>query len=185
MKHLVTALFLLLPFSADAVEVAGVQVPDTVSVQDNELALAGAGVRSKFFVKVYVGALYIMNLNDRGRDGVLAQAGPKSVRLHFLYKELAPEKLIEAWNDGFAANHSEAELSMLKPRIALFNAMFPAVKRGDVVRLDLLNNGRTDVWINDTKRGAVAGTDFQQALLKIWIGDKPVDKDLKTAMLGE
>lgn len=43
----------------------------------------------------------------------------------------------------------------------------------------------TQVWINGTLKGSVAGEDFSQALLKIWLGKKPADADLKEAMLGK
>jgi hypothetical protein len=31
----------------------------------------------------------------------------------------------------------------------------------------------------------IPGEDFYAALLKIWLGEKPVDADLKKAMLGQ
>lgn len=182
------ALLLVLSLSlvAPAVgkEIAGVQVPDTVTVNDQPLVLNGAGIRSRFFIKVYVGALYLQSpANDAQR--VIAQAGPKSVRLHITYGEISSEQLTEALHDGFVANSAAAEIDALKTRIDRFRAMFPAVQREDVVRLDLLADGNTEIWINANKRGAISGADFQNALLKIWLGDKPADKSLKRAMLGQ
>ncbi|MBI3897969.1 MAG: chalcone isomerase family protein [Gammaproteobacteria bacterium] len=165
-------------------EIAGVQVPDTVTVQTNDLVLNGAGIRTRVFFKIYVGALYL-----KAREGntlsVLAAPAPKSVRLHLLHSEISADKLVDAWNDGFAANHTADELKALKARIDQFNKLFPTVFRGDVIRLDLLLDGSTEVFINDKKRGAVPGEDFQKALLKIWLGNNPVDKDLKQALLGK
>jgi hypothetical protein len=31
----------------------------------------------------------------------------------------------------------------------------------------------------------IAGDDFYRGLLRIWLGDKPVDADLKKGMLGQ
>ncbi|MGV0976826.1 MAG: chalcone isomerase family protein, partial [Azonexus sp.] len=42
-----------------AAEVAGIKVDDQIKVGANELVLNGAGVRTKVFIKVYVGALYV------------------------------------------------------------------------------------------------------------------------------
>ena len=42
-----------------AAEVAGVKVDDQIKVGSSELVLNGAGLRTKVFVKVYVGALYV------------------------------------------------------------------------------------------------------------------------------
>jgi hypothetical protein len=40
------------------------------------------------------------------------------------------------------------------------------------------------VWINDTLNGIVPGEDFFAALLKIWLGPKPAEANLKDALLG-
>lgn len=50
--------------------------------------------------------------------------------------------------------------------------------------VDLLPGDETRVSINNEVRGSVTGADFQQALLKIWLGDAPADADLKRGMLG-
>ena len=42
-----------------AAEVAGVKVDDKIRVGSSDLVLNGAGLRSKVFIKVYVGALYV------------------------------------------------------------------------------------------------------------------------------
>jgi Chalcone isomerase-like len=166
-------------------EIAGVSVPESVTPpgQDTALALNGAGVRTKFFFKIYVGALYLPKPLDAA-EAVLDFAGPSSVRMFFLYHEVSAAKLVDAWNEGFAANLSADALKALQPRIAQFNALFHTVHRGDVVRLDYLPDTGTQVWINDELRGTVAGVDFHRALLAIWLGAKPADGDLKEAMLG-
>ena len=99
--------------------------------------------------------------------------------------EVEAAKLVEAWNEGFEGNLDKAELARLRPRIDAFNALFTDVRRGDEVRLDYLPGKGTEVWYGDTLRGVVEGADFQAALLSIWLGDKPADKSLKAAMLGE
>lgn len=181
---LLVVLSLSLVAPAFGKEIAGIQVPETVTVNDQALVLNGAGIRSRFFIKVYVGTLYLQSPeNDAPR--VIAQPGPKSVRLHITYGEISSDQLTEALNDGFVANSTAAEIGTLKARIEQFRAMFPAVRRNDLVRLDLLPDGTTEVSINTNKRGAISGADFQNALLKIWLGDRPVDKSLKRAMLGQ
>jgi len=58
MKNLFAALFLTFIFSGQsrAVEVAGVHLDQTVTVQNQQLKLNGYGVRKKFFIKVYIGS---------------------------------------------------------------------------------------------------------------------------------
>ena len=58
------------------------------------------------------------------------------------------------------------------------------VKEGDVITLDYLPNSGTQISVNGTARGTIAGADFNQALLRIWLGNKPAQDDLKKEMLG-
>jgi hypothetical protein len=177
-------ILLLLPVpGAHAREVAGIQIPDKVALGESTLVLNGAGVRSKFFVKVYVGALYLSAM-QRDAAGIIAADAPVAVHLHFLHSEVEVKKLVDAWNDGFNANHDAAQLAALKARIERFNALFHTVKRGDIIRIEYTPGSGTTVAINAEERGAIEGADFRAALLRIWLGDKPVDDDLKRAMLG-
>ena len=181
-KMAILALALAVP-PAFALTVEGVNVPESITVADTPLMLNGAGVRKRFFVKVYVGALYLP-AKQTATAGVLDASGPKSVRLHFLYKELEAKKLTDAWTEGFKNNNSDAEFKALGARLDQFNGFFRSVKQGETIFVDLLPNGETRVSINNEARGSVTGADFQQALLKIWLGDEPADADLKRGMLG-
>jgi hypothetical protein len=169
--------------TATAREIAGVNVPESTTVENKMLVLNGAGIRKKFFIKIYVGALYLTTKRSNVAE-ILADPGAKRITMTFLYKEVSDEKLVDGWNDGFSGNTSEGELKNLQQPIEQFNSFFRTVHEGDVIRLDYLPGKGTEVWINDVLKGTVAGEDFQQALLKIWLGRKPADAGLKDAMLG-
>jgi hypothetical protein len=58
-------------------------------------------------------------------------------------------------------------------------------KTGSQVFIDWLPEGGTRLTVNGQVRGSdIAGEDFFKALLKIWLGNKPVQDDLKQALLG-
>ena len=169
---------------ATALEIAGVDVPQSVIVENKALVLNGAGIRKKFFFKIYVGALYLpAKLNKV--DAILAETGPKRITMHFLYKEVSAEDLVKGWNEGFSGNNSAAQVKSLQARIDQFNKLFRTVKEGDVIRLDYLPEKGTQVYINDQQMGMVEGFDFNQAVLKIWLGKKPADDGVKKAWLGK
>lgn len=171
--------------TAAAAEVAGVGFEENARVADGgpELMLNGAGVRSKFFVKVYAAGLYLPE-KAGSADAVLALPGPKRVRMHFIHSEVSAEKIRSAWTDGYKANHSEAELVALEDRIAQFNALFPTLRSGDVVDVDFIPGSGTAVRLNGETQGIVPGEDFYRATLKIWLGESPASTGLKKAMLG-
>ena len=182
----VSVLFLLITSQAvAAVEVAGVKVPEKISIGESgsQLVLNGAGIRKKLFIKVYVGALYLPSKQNTVA-AILNAEGPKRITMHFLYKEVSAKKLVNGWNEGFEENSTAGEVKSLQERINRFNKLFRTVKKGDVIRLDYSPDQGTQVWINDQLMGTVEGNDFNRALLKIWLGSKPADGGLKKAWLG-
>jgi len=167
-----------------AKEVAGVKVPEQVPLANTALKLNGAGIRSKFFFKIYVGALYLPQ-KTQDAETAINMDGPKRLLMHFLYKEVEKEKLIEGWVDGFKNNHTRKQFDALKTQLEVFNALFVTVKRGDRIELDYLPETGTRVRINDQIKGSIPGKAFYSALLRVWLGEEPADSGLKAAMLGE
>lgn len=182
--RLIAALVLLLsPVTALAKEVAGVSLPETVTLGSKPLVLNGAGIRSKFFIKVYVGALYLP-ARTRDAETILRGTGPVAMHMHVVHSEISKEKLVDAWNDRFDANLEAAERARLGPRIARFNGLFRSVRKGEVMRLDYQPGVGTTVSINNETRGVIEGEDFMQAWLGIWLGREPADTGLKKGLLG-
>lgn len=171
--------------SAWAMDVAGVSVMDTAIVEGTSLQLNGAGVRSKFFFKIYVAQLYLEEPSQEA-DAVIQGQGKKRVVMHFLYDGVGPDKLVEGWNDGFGANLDAQSKGQLQERIETFNSMFAdEMKSGDIVLFDYLPGKGTRVEIKGEVRGMIEGKDFNDALLSIWLGEKPVTEDLKKDLLGK
>jgi len=168
--------------SASALSLAGVQVPSQQTVNGKQLKLNGAGIREKFFIKVYVGALYLPQATSNVDKAI--KAAPKRMWIHFVHDKVEKKKIVEAWNEGFAANTGKDELNKLKQRIDEFNGMFTTMSKGDEIMLDYLPAKGTRVIINGKTKGIVKGDDFHQAVMRIWLGKKPVTKGLKKALLG-
>ena len=168
-----------------AAEVEGVKLADKIQLGGSELALNGAGVRTRGFFKVYVGALYLQKKSGT-TEAVLADAGAKRVTLYML-RDVEAEQLFSALNDGLKKNHAPAELAKLEPQVKQLEAIFTAVKaakNGDVILLDYLPGAGTRVTVRGEDKGTIAGEDFNRALLTVWLGEQPADASLKKAMLG-
>lgn len=167
-----------------AKEIEGVVVEEQLlSESGATLHLNGTGIRKKLFFKIYIAALYLAN-RSADASAVIADDGEKRIVMHFLYDEVGKDKLVEGWNEGFAANHTEEALGLLQSRIDSFNAMFDEdVVAGDVIVFDYLPQTGTRVTIKGNVKGVVEGKDFNDALLAIWLGDKPVGSDLKKGLL--
>ena len=182
---ILTLFFSALTFSANALDLKGVKLDETAQVGGTALVLNGAGVRTKLMFKVYVAALYLTR-KQVSADTVLSDTGNKRVSMHFL-RELSAEKLLHAIDEGFEANNSKAEMAAVEPQMKAFRQLMTsskAVIEGDVILLDYTTAG-TQVSLNGKALGTVEGAAFNQALLRVWLGEKPVDAALKKAMLGQ
>lgn len=180
-------LFAALGFTnAQAFEVDSVNVADKAKVGDGaELTLNGAGMRKRVFFKVYVAALYLAEKKSAA-EAVLADPGPKRLALH-IRRELSAEQLLDALNDGLKANNTPAELAPLEARLKDFDNIMTSVGKaspGNLITLDFIPGSGTRVQLNGQTKGNIEGEDFNKALLKIWLGNNPVQDSLKKALLG-
>ena len=166
--------------TATALEIAGVQIPKTVNT---DLTLNGAGIRSKFFFKIYIAELYLEHPAKTIRE-VLDTPGRKRMIMHLLYDKISKEQLVEGWNDGFGKNLNDEQLKQLATKIMQFNAMFVTVHGGDEIIFDYTPGIGTVVTIAGVQKGVVEGAAFNSALLSIWLGKEPVGEDLRDALLG-
>jgi hypothetical protein len=171
--------------SANARDLDGVNMPDSVTLSgtDVPLVLNGMGYRTKFIFDVYVGALYTES-KVSSQKSVHALTGPKRVVMHMVHDEVSHEKMAGAWEEGFEENNSDAQLEKLKARLKVLISYFPDLKKGNEVLLDYIPEVGTRVTINGEEKGIIEGADFSTALLDVWLGEEPVDEDLKDAMLG-
>ena len=182
-KSVVLVVGFLLSTPLLGADIGGIHVDDKAMLVGRELVLNGGGVRKRVVFSVYVATLY---LPQKASDlaGVLAQ-GPRRIRLDLL-RTLSADALIDALNEGLEANNSATELAAVKTAVdqmASIMKSFGQVKEKDVVTLDY-HDGVTDVALNGEVKGAVPGEAFNQALTRVWLGDKPVQSDLKKALLG-
>lgn len=183
MRRIILSCWFLLYFvtTATALEIAGVQIPETLNT---ELTLNGAGIRSKFFFKIYIAELYLEH-PAKTAEKVLDTPGRKRMTMHILYDEVTKEKLVDGWNEGFRTNLNDEQLKQLAPEIKQFNELFVTVHEGEEIILDYAPDTGTVVTIAGVKKGAVQGAAFNSALLAIWLGKEPVGDDLRDALLGK
>ena len=119
-------------------------------------------------------------------DSIIADDHEHRVALHMLH-ELSSKKLYGAFSEAIEVNHTHDELAALGAQLKQMAQIFDALKKvrpGDVITLDYLPASGTQISVNGTARCTIAGAAFNRALLRIWLGSRPVQDDLKKAMLG-
>lgn len=184
-RFMLAVMFCVASLSVKAVEMEGVKLPDTALLGFQSLVLNGAGVRSKFFVKVYVAALYLPN-KQSSAGFIIEDERAHRIALHLL-REVSGDKLFRAFYDAIESNHSYEERKAMKPQIEHMKQIFSAVgevKQGDVITIDYLPSKGVQIGVNGSVLDSIPGKAFDRALLKIWLGKSPAQDDLKKALLG-
>ncbi len=170
--------------AVQAAEVAGVRIDDAARVGGRDLVLNGAGVRSKLFIKVYVGALYV-GQKTATPAAVYDSPAPRRMLLRLL-RDMEAKTLQAALDEGLRNNLTAAEFAAIQGPAGQLGKLLQGigtVREGDAVTLDFGADG-VAVGLNGQARGTVAGGDFAKALLRVWLGDKPADAGLKKSLLG-
>jgi len=86
--------------------------------------------------------------------------------------------------EGISRNVSADKIAELEPAIRSFNTFYSDVEPGDRYALTYLPGKGTELSLNGEPRGIVAGLDFAAAMFSIWLGESPLDRALKSALLG-
>ncbi len=187
MKNLLLVLLLCLANLAHATEVGGVRFDDRIKLGAAELRLNGAGLRAKFIFRAYAIGLYLTEKKTQAAEA-LALDGAKRLQIVALW-ELTGEQFADALVGGIQKNLSEAEIEPLRSRIEEFKAAILTQKstvKGSVITIDWQPESGTRLNFDGKQLGRdIAGEDFYRAILKIWLGSRPAQDDLKDALLGK
>jgi len=181
-------LFALTPhFPVSAAELEGVNLEDRIRVDGHELQLNGLALRTRFIFKVYVAGLYLQARATTAQTAIEAK-GPKRIIL-VMMRDADAEQFVESIESGMRANNSEAQIAAVKTQIDELMTMIRAVgksKKGARIVLDYAPSEHgTTLFVDGVAQGRpMAGKAFYQVLLRIWLGEDPVQPDLKEALLG-
>ena len=166
---------------AHARDVEGVKLPEQVTIGQSTLSLNGAGVRTKFLVKVYVGGLYLQSpTSDAG--AVIAADQPRRIVLVLLH-DLSKDQMSSSFREAFEANAGD-RMDSLRERMGRFEGFLQSGHPGDWMAITY-QPGRGVTVVNKAGNWIVIpGKDFADALFSVWLGPHPADSGLKKAMLS-
>jgi hypothetical protein len=183
------ALALALPTAAARAEDVteprtGVKLPGQVG----DMKLLGTGVRTKTFlkVKVYAMGLYVAEsqLPDlRAKTGAALYKDlvwgdfPKQVTLHFV-RDVTTEQVQEAFRESLVQAGAE------KAKIDAFVSHFGATKEGQEYLIKWTPGGVIESTINGAVKPPVADKNFAAAVFAIWLGEKPIQEDIKRDLVS-
>lgn len=180
----------------ETVKINKVQVPESMTVGNQQLVLNGAGTRTHFFVEAYVGALYLPREEDLPQESALSKSRrdgravieadqPMAISLYITSDRITRERMVSFIRDGFRQALG-GELGPVKaPVDELLAAFHREIHDGDLVQLVFTPGQGVEIRHNGDTVGQVKGNArFKQALFGIWLGEDPVQESLREALLG-
>lgn len=165
-----------------AASIAGVSLPDTVQVAGTTLLLNGAGLRTKYMVKVYVAGLYLTHKSS-DPNAIVKANDPKRMVMHFV-RDVSKRQLTDGFAESFHNNTPDAE-NTLKPDIDRLFSVVEAVKEGEEITFTYLPEKGTSVALGDKEKLTIAGPAFAEMLFSVWLGPKPPNASLKNGLMGQ
>jgi hypothetical protein len=188
-KAVLAGLFLSLAMgqACAAVEIGGHKYEDTLQVSGKNLVLNGAGVRTKFIIKVYSAGLYLPQ-KEATVDGIMKTEGPRRMRL-VMMRDVSSDDFGGAFMTGLNNNVSKEDKAKIITQISKYGEMFAqldAIKKGDVLDTDWIPGSGTQCYLNGKKIGSlIPDVLFFNSVMKIWLGEKPADSSLKAKLLSQ
>ena len=173
-------------FAASPISVDGLRFAGEIQLDGQSLQLNGVGLRAVAWLRGYAAGLYLTQ-RATTPEQVLAPSGPKRLQLGMLL-EVGIEEFIKAFHKGVERNTPAAALPSLAGRMAEFDKLLQGmvkVRKMDIVDLDWLPQKGLRLSLNGRERGQpIPGEDLYAALLRIFVGQRPVDRELKIGLLG-
>ena len=165
-RLLLASLLLPIALACSAAEaqnpIGGIRFDPSVQLAGQVLQLNGTGLRARFWIKAYAAGLYL---------GQRAQSADAALHL------------------GVARNNPPELQARLAERVAAFDAMLTPlgeVRKGDTVNLDFLPGRGLLFFHNGRLLGpAIAGDEFYNALLRVFVGEHVSDEGLRAGLLGQ
>ena len=169
---------------ASAVELAGVQVPETYQIDGKSLVLNGYGLRTLSFlrIKLYVAALYLPQKTYDPAE-IFASAGPKVVVLHFVHSG-SREQVQSRYREGADENCGDGSCDRsLQAEFERLVASAPPVVPGDTLAY-IVTDKSLRVSFNGRPADTYQSPKLGNMMLAGFIGPHPPTVDLKANLLG-
>ncbi len=183
MRILALLFFVLFGFSGNAftAERDGVSFADKVSNGGQELVLNGLGTRKAtiFGVRVYVAGLYLLE-RSKNPEQILKSSVSKTLIMRFV-RNVSATEMIDAWKGGLEKNNDN--YTILVPKLEELTKGLGDTKIGDEIIMEFSGDS-VQLKAKGGVQNLVKGKDFAEAILKIWLGPKPPNEELKEGLLG-
>lgn len=177
------SILLVIPFAlatlSTGAEIKGVLFRDSVRVGEHTLDIRGMGQFRWLLLKVYVAALY---LPEEIPSADVLKDVPKRLEFHY-FVDITAEEFSESAAPYLDRNVPPDQRTKIGPKADALNRLYRDVSEGDRYTLTYEPGAETELALNGDVLGLIPGFDFAAGYYRIWLGDDPLNEDLKRALL--
>lgn len=178
-----TILFIFLIILMTAIPVSAAQLQgqsfqDELVIENTTFHLKGLGLKTYFFVKVFVAGFYLEKEVPPLEDVA------KRLEVAYFYN-IPGDKLAVETKRRMRLNTTAQEFEKIKTRVKIMDGYFVDLKVGDRYALTYLPKIGTQFSYNGKVVGIIEGADFARALFAVWVGPQPISASLKENLLGQ
>ncbi len=171
-----------------ALTLAGVTMAAESTVAGQALKLNGAGVRIRIIIKAYVAGFYTKDGKVSTNEAAIKSDTHKRMRLVSL-RNFSGDEFGKLFAKGIEANAGPGEFGKNISSVVRMGEVFAQAKqfvKGDVITVDFIPVTGLVIAHNGKQMGEpFPGTEFATLLFKLWFGPKPVDEEMRRALLGQ
>lgn len=185
MKKSILLLILLLPSLLHARNVEGIDFPEVLAAESENLKLQGVAVRKKLFVDVYAAGFYSSDSISSAQDALDSKA-PKEMRMVFIYNNIKPGKFVSGWKESIAKNNSKSQIRANAKNLDKFYKLFnQPLSSSDEIVIRKTSTGATEVSMNKNLVLTVEDKSFYNMLLSTWMGERPPSTGFQKSLLSK
>jgi hypothetical protein len=170
----------------DSFHIGSWDLKEEIKLGNAPLYLNGAGFREWKGRPAYLVALYLPEFTNR-YDTAKALLGPRRTEL-IVCEDLLTEEFIASLKDSIVQNVNETAQHFIANELGELTQVMRdlhELKSGDTIHFDWIPGKGTFITYNgEVIASPIRGKALNDAVLSIWIGEKPLDEALKASLLG-
>lgn len=168
---LVVGAVLMTASGAEAKELAGVRMPDSLTLEGRQVSLAHMELMEKLFFKVYVWSLYLEQVPRRESEAISTNCVK---RLHFRFlRHVRKDQLVDAFREALSVNPALRSGPLSEGFEQLLSSLRDVPEGGELV-LTYVPGGGLHVGGDASGGVSIPGKPFADALFASWLKTHPI-----------
>ena len=160
----------------------GVEFFTETTINEIPVVINGAGVRTKYFMNMYVAALYLKKKSKEASTIINADE-EMGIHIRLVSSMVTRERFKESVTEGF--KNASSGKATKEEQTSFMTYLSEEFKDQDKIYLDYVPKTGTKIYKNGVLKGTIPGLEFKKALFAIWLGTSPAQESLKNSLLNK